>query len=132
MLAKMLSKLILKGETFGSCPFLFVGEIMSHFDEDKTEIEILLNEKMKNDSFVLYDCNLEIDEEDFVEIKVEETKEAIRGDKFFTREELPPKFGRWISSRPKLLLGLLKQCRFKAFKEELCAIRERLRYEFRP
>ena len=103
---------------------------MSHFNEDKTEIEILLNEKMKNDSFVLYDYNLEIEEEDFVEVKVEETKETINGDKLFTREELPPKFGKWVSSRPKLLFSLLKQRRLKAFKEELCAIRERLRYEF--
>jgi hypothetical protein len=103
---------------------------MSHFDEKKTELEILLNEKMKNDSFILYDNNLEIEEEDFIEVKVEESKEAINGDKLFTKQKLPPKFGRWISSRPKLLLGLLKQRRFKALKEELCTIRERLRHEF--
>lgn len=103
---------------------------MSHFDEDKTELEILLDEKMKNDSFMLYDDNLEIEEEDFVEVRIEESKEASDGDKLFSRQELPPKFGRWLSSRPKLLLSLLKQRRFKALKEELCAIRERLRYEF--
>ena len=105
---------------------------MPHFNEDKTEIEILLNEKMKNDSFVLYDYNLEIEDEDFIEVKVEEEKETIHGDKFSTREKLPPKFGRWISSRPKLLFSLLKQRRFKALKKELRSIRERLRYEFGP
>ena len=104
---------------------------MSHFDEKETELEILLNEKMKNDSFILYDNNLEIEEEDFIEVKVEESKEAINGDKLFTEQKLPPKFGRWISSRPKLLFSLLKQRRFKALKEELRTIRERLRYEFR-
>ena len=103
---------------------------MAHFNEDKTELEILLDEKMKSNTFILYDDKLEIEEEDFVEVKIEESKETSDGDKLFSREQLPPKFGRWISSRPKLLLSLLKQRRFKAVKEELCAIRERLRYEF--
>jgi hypothetical protein len=103
---------------------------MSHFDDEKTELEILSEEKMKSNTFILYDDKLEIEEEDFVEVKIEESKETSDGDKLFSRQELPPKFGRWISSRPKLLLGLLKQRRLKAFKEELCAIRERLRYEF--
>ena len=105
---------------------------MAHFNKNKTELEILLDEKMKNDSFILYDNELEIEEEDFVEVRIEESKETSNGDKFFSREELPPKFGRWISSRPKLLLSLLKQRRFKALKKELCAIREGLRYEFGP
>lgn len=105
---------------------------MPHFDENKTELEILLDEKMKSDGFVLYDENLEIEEEDFIEVKIEESEEIPDGDKLFTRQELPPKFGRWISSRPKLLFSLLKQRRLKAFKEELRAIRERLRYEFGP
>ena len=103
---------------------------MAHFNKNKTELEILLDEKMKNDSFILYDNELEIEEEDFVEVRIEESKETSNGDKLFTGQELPPKFGRWISSRPKLLFSLLKQRRFKALKEELCSIRERLRYEF--
>lgn len=105
---------------------------MSHFDDKKTDLEILLAEKMKTDSFILYDSNLELDDDDFIEVKIEESKEYSNGDKLFTREELPPEFGRWVSGRPKFLLSLLKQRRLKAFKEELCAIRERLRHEFRP
>ena len=105
---------------------------MAHFNEDKTNLEILLDEKMKNEGFVLYDENLEIDEEDFIEIKIEESKEVPGGNKLFTKQELPPKFGRWISSRPKLLFSLFKQRRFKAIKNELRAVREILRYEFGP
>ena len=105
---------------------------MAHFNNNKTELEILLEEKMKSDEYLLYDSNLEIEEEDFIEVKVEESKETLNGDKLFTQQELPPKFGRWISSRPKLLFSLLKQRRFKAIKKELRAIRERLRYEFGP
>jgi hypothetical protein len=114
------------------CFVVSTGVKMSHFDDKKTDLEILLAEKMKTDSFILYDSNLELDDDDFIEVKIEESKEYSNGDKLFTREELPPEFGRWVSGRPKFLLSLLKQRRLKAFKEELCAIRERLRHEFRP
>jgi len=102
---------------------------MSHFDENKTSLEILLEEKMKEDDSLLYNLNLEIEDDDFVEVPIETPKEAPYGNRIFTSEELPSEFRGWISSRPKLLFSLLKQCRFEAVKKELCAIRKRLRQE---
>jgi hypothetical protein len=103
---------------------------MSHFGENKTSLEILLEEKMKEDDSLLYNLNLEIEDDDFLEVPIKPPEEASHGNRLFTSEKLPPEFRGWISSRPKLLFSLFKQCRFKAVKEELRAIRKRLRQEF--
>tara|TARA_B100000902_G_C27231745_1_gene875209 strand:+ start:471 stop:785 length:315 start_codon:yes stop_codon:yes gene_type:complete len=103
---------------------------MSHFNENKTNLEILLEEKMKEEIEILYNQELEIEADEFVEISIE--KEGLKNaDRVFTREELSAEYRRWLSSRPKLLFSLFKQRRFKAIRKELCAIWERLRQEYR-
>ena len=103
---------------------------MSHFNRNKTNLEILLEEKMKEDSFILYNQELEIEADEFIEISIE--KEGLKNaDRIFTREELSAEYRRWLSSRPKFLFSLLKQRRFKAFREELCVVWKRLRQEYR-
>ena len=103
---------------------------MSHFNKNKTELEILLEEKMKEDLSLLYNEEIEIETDDFIEISIE--KEGLKNaDRIFTREELSAEFRRWVSSRPKFLFSLLKQRRFKTFRKELCLVWERLRQEYR-
>jgi hypothetical protein len=104
---------------------------MSHFTEDKTSLEILLEEKMKREDPLVYNFNLELENDDFVEISIKTAKEESHGDRIFTSEQLPPEFRGWLSSRPKFLFGLLKQRRLKAFKKELRSIWKRLRQDFR-
>jgi hypothetical protein len=103
---------------------------MSHFDENKTNLEILLEEKMKEETEILYNQELEIEADEFIEISIE--KEGLKNaDRVFTREELSAEYRRWLSSRPKLLLSLFKQRRFKAIGEELRVVWKRLRQEYR-
>jgi len=102
---------------------------MSHFNQNKTNLEILLEEKMKEDTSILYNQDLEIEADDFIEISIEQ--EGLKNaDRVFTREELSAEYRRWISSRPKLLFSLLKQRRFKAIRKELRLIWKRLRQEY--
>ena len=103
---------------------------MSHFNENKTELEIFSEEKVKSSEELIYNFELEMEEEDFIEIRIEEAKETFDGDNIHTSEQLPPEFRGWISSRPKFLFSLFKQRRFKDIKDELYSIRERLRQEF--
>ena len=99
---------------------------MSHFNKNKTNLEILLEEKMKEDVDILYNQDLEIEADEFIEISIEQ--EGLKNaDRVFTREELSAEYRKWLSSRPKFLFSLFKQRRFKAFGKELRVVWKRLR-----
>jgi hypothetical protein len=97
---------------------------MGVFKTEKTDIELYIEEKFSEEEEILYNFDVEIEEDNFIEVKIE-TGEA-NGDNIQTGEQLPPKPRGWISSRAEFLFNILERSRFEKVQRVLRFIRKRL------
>jgi len=105
---------------------------MGYFKEEKTEVELYIEEHFKYEEDFTYNFEIEIEEEgEMVEIKPLSEERQDDGNNIPSSEQLPPKSGNRISSRAELLFDILKQGRLGHAERKLRTIWERLRQDKR-
>lgn len=97
---------------------------MGVFKKEKTELEMYIENNFNSEEEILYNFDVEIEEEDFKEVKIEAGE--INANNIQTGKQLPPEPRGWISSRAELLFNFFEQSRFKKVQRVLRFIRKRL------
>lgn len=101
---------------------------MGYFKDEKTEVEVYIEENFKYDDDFTYNFEIEIEEEgEMVEIKPLSEERQEDGDNIPPSEQLSSESGDRVSSRAELLFSILKQGRLGHVERKLRTLWERLR-----
>lgn len=98
---------------------------MGVFKIEKTDVELYIEEKFSQEEEILYNFDVEIEDDNFIEVKIKTGEE--NANNIQTGEQLPPKSRGWVSSRAELLFSIFKCNRFKKVQRVLRFVWERLR-----